>query len=218
MALGPLDVGLDQLPVPPISRLAIIESFWGSRISMPEYEQQAQDTDSYFRYYEEQCRARLHGGVNNTLTRTHADIARIVQLLKDGNHTRESIKDTMRQNLLQQHDNSELNLENAIDFALRLWMMVHVGNFVRGLIPGQTAISWESGTLHGLINAQFSPQCALQEPVKFEKIFIARNLERMAGIHIIWTDNLADHLRMKDDDTRVAIFHHVSLLEYHKNW
>ncbi len=84
MALEPLDADLGQLPVPLISRLAIIKSFWGSRISLSEYEQQAQDTDSYFRYYEEQCRARLCEGVD-TLTRTHADIARIVQLLKDGN-------------------------------------------------------------------------------------------------------------------------------------
>jgi hypothetical protein len=35
----------------------------------------------------------------------------------------------------------------------------------------------------------------------------------MAGLEIVWTDNLADHLRLTDDDTKVHIFHHASFLE-----
>lgn len=41
-------------------------------------------------------------------------------------------------------------------------------------------------------------------------MFTARNLERVAGIRVIWTSNLADHLHLEDDDTSVRIFYHVS--------
>jgi hypothetical protein len=215
MAIDPLNADLARLPLPLNSRHAIIRNFWGYNLSLSEYERQARDTDSYFRYYEEQCRAVLCEGGANTLVRTHADIAKIVRLFKDGAQTRESIEDALRD---QQLHSSVPNLENAINFALRLWLMVHVGSFARGLIPGQHALAWKSGSLRSLIDAQFPPLYVLGEPVKLEKIFTARNLERIAGIKIIWTDNLADHLRMRDDDTRVAIFHHVSFLEYHQHW
>jgi len=49
--------------------------------------------------------------------------------------------------------------------------------------------------------------------VKLEKIFNARNLGRIAGIEIEWTKNLADHLRLIDEDRKVAIFHHATYLE-----
>jgi hypothetical protein len=51
------------------------------------------------------------------------------------------------------------------------------------------------------------------EHVKLEKIFIARNLGRIAGIEIQFTNNLADHLRlMNEDDKKVTIFHNASFL------
>lgn len=220
MANNPLSADLRQLPLPLNSRLAIMKSFWGSAVTLSEYEQQSKYTDSYFRYYEEQCRAMLcdGGDGDSALIRTHADIALIVQLFKDRRHARESIEDILRQKLPQELHSGGPKVKNAIDFASRLWLMVHVGTFTRGLIPGQTAIAWKTGSLHNLIDTHFSFQQTLRAPVKLEKTFTARNIERIAGIKIIWTDNLADHLRMRDDDTRVALFHHVSLLEYHRNW
>jgi hypothetical protein len=52
--------------------------------------------------------------------------------------------------------------------------------------------------------------------VKLEKLFNARSLERIGGISIDWTNNLADHLRVKDDRNdkiKVAIFHYASFLK-----
>lgn len=31
-------------------------------------------------------------------------------------------------------------------------------------------------------------------------------LGRIAGLEMVWTDNLADHLRMSNDDTKVTFF------------
>ena len=47
--------------------------------------------------------------------------------------------------------------------------------------------------------------------VKLERLFNARTIERIAGIKITWTSNLADHLRLLDDDTGVVIFHNAFL-------
>lgn len=51
--------------------------------------------------------------------------------------------------------------------------------------------------------------------IRFPKSFTARQLEHVAGIKIIWTSNLLDHLLILDDDERVKvhIFHQVTLLE-----
>jgi hypothetical protein len=69
-----------------------------------------------------------------------------------------------------------------------------------------------------LVNTQIAPQTMMRENVKLEKIFNARNLERIAGIEIRWTSNLVDHLRMRNDDTAVEIFHYASFLMFHQNW
>lgn len=38
----------------------------------------------------------------------------------------------------------------------------------------------------------------------------------MAGMCVTWTDNLADHLSLRDDDTRILIFHHATFLQNHQ--
>jgi serine/threonine protein kinase len=78
-------------------------------------------------------------------------------------------------------------------------------------------ISWSDGTFKDLVTTQMVPQTVLRENIKLEKTFNARNLERIAGIEIRWTGNLADHLKMRDDDTAVEIFHCASSLKYYHN-
>lgn len=58
----------------------------------------------------------------------------------------------------------------------------------------------------------------LSDHVKLERLFTARNIERLADIQVIWTSNLADHLQLEDDDTKVRLFSHTSFLELHREW
>jgi hypothetical protein len=55
--------------------------------------------------------------------------------------------------------------------------------------------------------------CLKEEDPKICSDLNARGLERVAGLRIVGTDNLADHLRMMDDDGTVAIFHHAAFLD-----
>jgi hypothetical protein len=108
---------------------------------------------------------------------------------------------------------------NSIDLAIRLLLMMRVGH-----LPNQfsayKALSWDEGSsLREFVWASFKPRGALDHDyVKLKKSFNARNLERIAGIRIKWTNNFADHLRiLDDDDTQVAVFHHASFLEIVSN-
>ena len=109
-------------------------------------------------------------------------------------------------------------LDNSIDLAVRLWLMIPIGGFSHAVVPGQTVLPWTVGSISDVLTKNFDENPLLDTPVKLGKVFNAMNIERIAGIRIIWTDNLADHLRMRDDDTGVCIFHYASFLRYHQSW
>ena len=102
-----------------------------------------------------------------------------------------------------------------IDLALRLWLMIPIGCFRQISVPG-SELEWRQGSLYDGIAAQFAKSSLVKESVSLGKVFNARNLDRIGGLRIIWTNNLIDHLRMHDDDTRVSIFHHATFLIYQK--
>ena len=62
-----------------------------------------------------------------------------------------------------------------------------------------------------LVNTIFPPPSSF-DTVKLPQTFTAANLEKIADIRIVWTNNLADHLLLRDDDTKVMLFPHVSAL------
>ncbi|PMD31780.1 hypothetical protein L207DRAFT_441732 [Hyaloscypha variabilis F] len=105
-------------------------------------------------------------------------------------------------------------LSDAVDFVARLLLMMDIGRHRQGLwVINQDPINWSSGSLSDLIATQFDGRKELDTPVRLERIFIAPNLELIGGIKIVWTDNLADHLRMSEDDTQVSIFSHINFLK-----
>ena len=141
-----------------------------------------------------------------------------MQVLQAPEASREGIKSSLRLSLTSSPTvNSDEILSNTIDLAVRLWLMINIGDFQKILMPGRP-ISWSQGSLQNLITSIFCEKNVLKERVKLEKLFNAHNLSRIAGIQIVWTSNLADHLRMQDDDTRVAVFHHVFFLENQLQW
>jgi hypothetical protein len=104
--------------------------------------------------------------------------------------------------------------ENSINLVARLLLMTKFGDIPHECGGGRH-IEWSYGSLLESVHDYFShpPACG-HERMKLEKSFNTLSLQRMAGIEIRWTDNLADHLRMMGDDKAVAVFHHSSFLEY----
>jgi len=64
---------------------------------------------------------------------------------------------------------------------------------------GRKQLVWTSNPLEEFVHGYFNaPQALGQENVILEKTFNARNLGRIAGMEIEWTNNLVDHLRLTD--------------------
>jgi hypothetical protein len=212
----PLDNSLYCLDFVVELRRPIINYLWDQSYKAKDFAQIDCHTESYFRYYQQQCELARHG--NECSSRTHRDIINIVQLFREKMATREDIKLILKGRVHEpERDDIEEEISNLIDLAVRLWLMVNVGDFRRILMPGRS-FQWTEGCLRDFMMLKFSQQKVLTEHVKLEKLFNAYNLRRIAGIEIVWTSNLSDHLRMQDDDTRVAVFHHAFFLENQLQW
>jgi hypothetical protein len=175
-------------------------------------------SQSYFSYYQ-----RMIETCDNSLTNSHEQIANLIAILKDPVRSRESIQNTLQTKLHKEEgDEGEESVEKSINLGVRLLLMVPTGDFAtlgRSItLSGETKLSWNGGTIRDLVCKEFTPQHSMKESIKLERIFNATNLEHIAGIDVRWTSNLADHLRMRDDDKAVEIFHYATFLRLHTKW
>ncbi|KIW72121.1 hypothetical protein PV04_00341 [Phialophora macrospora] len=203
--LDPLEENRLRSPLREDVRLALVNRIWGASSD--------RKLCAYIQYYEDQCR---HA---DTAAERHSEVVDAIEMLKGNTETRESLR-----RKLSSVDNQgspgeiQVQVEALLALVVRLWLMVNVGNVGPAWNPGQTQVHWTEGTIHTFINETFTPDHELDTQVKLEKIFNARNLQRISGIRVSWTDNIVDHLSMRDDDTRVLIFHHASFLHLHRDF
>ncbi|KAI1176873.1 hypothetical protein F4777DRAFT_544653 [Nemania sp. FL0916] len=81
-------------------------------------------------------------------------------------------------------------------------------------------IQWKEGSLRKLTKSHFrlETQIKLQSEKQYiSKILTIPNLQMIGGMRVEWTDNLADHLRLIDDEKTVSIFNCVAFLQFQKN-
>jgi hypothetical protein len=191
-------------------RSAIVEELWGT----PKSSAHVKTTlDSYFTYYASQCEQYLANRGRNVSARTHADIIKVAKLISQ-QLSREDIvnklKSCSRANL-NDPENDESPLNGTINLTARLMSMCEVGR-LQQYFSGQTSLSWDRGTLAEAIQGHFEAP-KLDGHVRLEKLFNARNLERIGGLKIVWTDNLAEHLQLREDDCVVSVYHHATFLK-----
>jgi len=132
----------------------------------------------------------------------------------------ESLDAQQMQTLLIPQDNTEKGRseQSWLFLAVRVLTMIDVGGLRNGIKLGQVPREWPSGSLRDFINATFPKTNDKTIAVKLDSLFTAPNIERIADIQVIWTSNLADHLLLEDEDTKVRLFSHVSFLELHREW
>ncbi|KAF2107815.1 hypothetical protein BDV96DRAFT_531626 [Lophiotrema nucula] len=168
--------------------------------------------ESYFGFYVEKCSQALHNRGRHASARKHSDVVDVARLLVQP-LAREAIATSLSDQYRDQ--NRQIDDEaivGSMNLVARLMLMTEVGS-IKNHFSGQKTIPWTSGSLQQCMRNYFSAEVTLNDQVKFEKIFNAQNLGRMAGLKYLWTDNLADHLRFIDDDQTVAIFHHATFLK-----
>jgi hypothetical protein len=174
------------------------------------------DWTPFFKYYSQQCNQALRERGKHVLARTHQDIIDIVHHL-ESQLSKEEIKEILQPRLKTPKalEEEDAILEGTIDLATRILLMMDIG-LLHNAFSGRSPLVWEDKSLKDFVHEYFTERPAHHdETVSLEPIFTGRNLCRIAGIEIEWTDNLADHLRMVGGrDDRVAIFHHASFLQW----
>lgn len=193
----------------PETRAAICQELWGHSKVQAEL---GLTMDPYWLYYSRSCADALRDRGRHCAMRTHRDVVEVAQQLKAG-VSRHEIKEALRGKATATHANEDDLLENSINLAVSLLSMIDCGSLVHGF-SGKTEISWKDGSLRQYLDHYFEEKPVLaHNGVRLQKNFTARNLCRIAGMKIVWADNLVDHLRLTEDDSKVHIFHHASFLE-----
>lgn len=153
---------------------------------------------------------------NQISVRTHRELLQIIACLQSANQTEDRSATVAR--LCKNTPLPRETLDASISLGARIWLSVSIDSLRHVFTPGRS-ISWSSRQcLPDVVNNAFNPRScsASSERLKLHKCFTAANLERIAGIKVQSTSNLADHLSLKDEDTKVMIFHQASFLELHQ--
>lgn len=169
----------------------------------------------YFRFYERE----VQNVRPDSPTSSHTHIAALINLVRTSTRAEIEAHIANRLTATELEKSCEI-IGDAINLAIRLLLMVSTTRFKvmgQAYISGETKLDWTTGTIKEFCDTELvRPQTEMEEVVKLEKAFNARSLERIGGIKIRWTSNIVDHLRMRDDDKAVEIFHYASFLSFQK--
>ena len=197
-ATSTLDARLSLLPIKPPLQQAIIRQIF-------QIDQSA-NLDAYFSWVEDECDA----AIDQVSVQTHGEIVHIISFFQADLSRAEIVT-----RLHVQCADEDL-VAASIDLAARIWLTLSVGKLPRSLSPG-TSFTWNDGPLSSTVHSLWS-QSRLSDSIKLPKSFNVANIEKIAGLTILWTNNLVDHLRLEDDDTKAWIYHQLSFLELHQGY
>ena len=153
---------------------------------------------------------------------THWELALIIKLLRgpgQASRTRSQLIDQVINGRIFTWDDSMVGGHvghTLIDLAVDVWSMLSIAKFP-GDISYDEPIDWNDHiSLSQLVRECFRSAPESQDIVKLPQTFTAAHLEKIGGIQVIWTSNLADHLLLKEDDTKLMLFHQISILKLHE--
>lgn len=137
-------------------------------------------------------------------------------------------RSSTRRALIEDVKKKYLNVEDtavarSIELVARLWLGLNVyskGLFVGPANPRDTRVPWEDDqSFDGLVGAQFlqSPNKAAFTNVQLDDSFTAVNLKNICRLHLRWTDNLVDHLKLEGPrgERSLSIYRHKICLVNH---
>lgn len=199
---------LSKLPLASSERRRILNDIFG--LNLTEHNLLSQDNgyEAFFDWYEEQWES-----APADLSAIHQEVLDVIALLKSADQTRADILDNLRQSASPKTDSA---LNSLVTLAARVWLMLSIGRFQQSLSPSQGIIWNDDGKLSEVLSASFSPHHKLSDQIKLPMAFTAESLEKIAGIRIAWTSDLSEHLKLREDDTKIVLFHQVSVLELHR--
>ena len=172
---------------------------------------------------------RYHGMCDLAANRTsdiqnvsHHHLLRAIRRLKSNTLTRKDFVSLLRED---EEFRFSLDLSETIaELSASTWLLLTVGKFPGGN-PYDEPVMWETGLLrfdpknlesrNSVLARKFSIEYSNKDGVKLPQSFTAANLEEIGGIELHWTSNLADHLVLRDDDSKLFLFQQVSAVQLH---
>lgn len=210
MDLEILERPLTEYPIRDSVREHLVKSLWVISGAIPSGNGHMA---AYFEYYSKRAQ-RLFLPRQRQVLQTHADLVSIASKISS-----RSNRADIHQEIVAQAGTavSAEEVDDAIDLCASLLVMAEVQLRESPFcLSGCTPVHWKEGSLDMALTHHFTAEAACTlggERPRFERLFNAYNLNRIAGIKLKWTCNLADHLRLVDDDRTVLIFHCVSFLQ-----
>ena len=193
------------------TRRAIINGIFRTDLTADNFCARDNGLQAWFSdWFEEQCEA----AANQVSAKTHQDLLQIITSCQTASlgTSRQDISNHLRTIY------SATNIENerlnaSLTLSARIWLSVSIDSLQHFFTPGYF-LCWNSDqSLSDALDKEFCPKPQTTEIIKLPKVFTAANLEKIAGIQVQWTSNLADHLALKDDDKKVMLFHQATFLE-----
>ena len=208
-----LDGALHVKVVDKSVRALIASALWGITILHNQKSPTCSTLDPYFDYYVEETTLALQDRGKDVIVRSHRDLMYIVDLLRKSLVRDQLLTELAQSPHFKDRRHSVETLAASIDLTVRILTMIEVGH-IPNSFKGRRPQLWTEGSLNEEVASTFGCVAKLStERVKLEKFFKAANLERIAGIRILLTNNLADHLRMSGDDSEIEIFGCACFLE-----
>jgi hypothetical protein len=143
-----------QQPLSPNDKNEIFRHLWG--FDNPHWHLGGTHScgDSYFRYYKEQCTAISQDPHEILGISTHQHVFHLVRLLQKPEASKQFIKDNLTRMLPNQTSTDYHNrILKSINFVVRLWLMLDVGDYISGSFLGQTRLCWENESIRTLIDS-----------------------------------------------------------------
>ncbi|KAK1830152.1 hypothetical protein QBC39DRAFT_412007 [Podospora conica] len=194
---------------PPATALA--SALWGP---LPSANLQPKDLKPFLSYYRRQL---THPSLNTCLD-SLPSLSQLTALIAT-----DTPRDTILATLQSNHPTSPLeSLQDSLDLAARLLVLVPFGDWdVPADTKTTTLPTWEAlSSLREALTSLFPPSPPPRDDadpaLAFDPTFNAFALHTDAGIAIVFTDNLAEHLRLVTVDARgnkaLMVFHHATVL------
>ncbi|EMD86405.1 hypothetical protein COCC4DRAFT_22623 [Bipolaris maydis ATCC 48331] len=212
-----LNANAVETPLTSEQRRELIQKLWPHLQKPPSSDNDLHGWQAYFQHYSDEVRSAIEsdGGVNTTV-RMHEDVIAIASSLEQrvAKHVIKKelfLLDTQNRSSAEK----ERMAEGSIKLVVRLLYMVDIGPVSQNHIPSLTYVPWveEKYDVGTVLSQHFQKSKEDAGKVRFDSKFSAYNLERLAGVKIVWTNNLADHLRLVEDDTKLCIFHQTTFLK-----
>lgn len=212
---------LEQTLQAPSSRACFINTIFDLNLDLAGLQSWDNGFEAFFSRYATLC--SLAANSNRAIVNiTHWQLASVIRLLRNPEETwrnRLELIDLVLNRPFFIWDNPMVGgylAPSLVDLAVDVWTMLSIAKFP-GDISYDEPIPWEDNeTLARLVHKCFTLKPESQDVVKMPQSFTAAHLEKIGGIKVVWTSNLADHLLLKEDDTKLMLFHQISTLRLHE--